>query len=79
MRRWHPARARNPMAFAVRIRCPLRLHPGEASREVNAPLAVKARQAGKDCEQVVVGGNHQAMVAPAVQQAIVWFRQQSKR
>lgn len=68
-------RVRNPMAFAESIRCPLRLYAGDDGREVNAPLATKARQAGRDCELVVVRGDHQAMVAPAVQQAIAWFRQ----
>lgn len=68
-------RVRNPMAFAASIRCPLRLYAGKDGREVNAPLAAKARQAGKDCELVVVRGDHQAMVAPAVQRAIAWFRQ----
>jgi dipeptidyl aminopeptidase/acylaminoacyl peptidase len=68
-------RVRNPMAFAGSMRCPLRLYAGQDGREVNAPLAAKARQAGKDCELVVVKGDHQAMVAPAVQQAIGWFRQ----
>jgi dipeptidyl aminopeptidase/acylaminoacyl peptidase len=68
-------RVRNPMAFAGSIRCPLRLYAGDDGREVNARLAARARQAGKDCELLVVRGNHQAMVAPAVQQAIAWFRE----
>ena len=68
-------RVRNPMAFAGSIRCPLRLYVGEGGREVNALLAARARRAGKDCQLVVVKGDHQEMVAPAVQQAIVWFRQ----
>lgn len=68
-------RMRNPMAFAASIRCPLRLYAGEDGREVNEPLAAKARQAGKDCKLIVIRGNHQAMVAPAVQQSIAWFRQ----
>jgi dipeptidyl aminopeptidase/acylaminoacyl peptidase len=72
-------RVRNPMAFAASIRCPLRLYTGEDGREVNAPLAAKAKQAGKDCELVVVRGGHQAMVAPAVQQAIARFRRQSAK
>jgi dipeptidyl aminopeptidase/acylaminoacyl peptidase len=67
-------RVRNPMAFVGSIRCPLKLYAGDNGRVVNAPLAAAARQAGKDCELVVVGGDHQAMVAPAVQQAITWFR-----
>jgi len=68
-------RVRNPMAFPGSIRCPLRLYAGEDGREVNAPLAAKARQVGKDCELVIVRGDHQAMVAPAVQQSIARFRQ----
>jgi dipeptidyl aminopeptidase/acylaminoacyl peptidase len=72
-------RVRNPMAFVGSIRCPLRLYAGEDGRAVNAPLAAKARQAGKECELVVVRGNHQAMVAPAVQQAIAWFRQRASK
>jgi dipeptidyl aminopeptidase/acylaminoacyl peptidase len=70
---------RNPMAFVGSIRCPLRLYAGDAAREVNAPLAAKAKQAGKDCELVVVRGDHHGMVAPAVQQAIAWFRQQTEK
>jgi dipeptidyl aminopeptidase/acylaminoacyl peptidase len=68
-------RVRNPMAFVASIRCPLRLYAGDDGRRVNAPMAAKAKQAGKDCELVIVRGNHLAMVAPAVQQAIAWFRQ----
>lgn len=68
-------RVRNPMEFAASIRCPLRLYAGEDGHEINAPLAARARQAGKDCTLVVVRGGHQAMVAPAVQKAIAWFRQ----
>jgi hypothetical protein len=67
------------MAFAGSIRCPLRLYAGEDGREVNSPLAAKARQVGKDCELVVVQGDHQEMVAPAVQQSIAWFRQLADR
>ena len=63
------------MVFVASIRCPLRLYASEDGRAVNAPLAAKAKQVGKDCELVVVRGDHQAMVAPAVQQTIAWFRQ----
>jgi hypothetical protein len=73
-KRW----VRNPMALVGSIRCPLRLYTSDQGRAVNAPLAAKARQAGKDCELVVVPGDHQAMVAPAVKQAIVWFREMGK-
>lgn len=68
-------RVRNPMAFASSIRCPLRLYAGEDGRAVNAPLAAKAQQAGKDCELVVVRGDHQEMVEPAVRQSIAWFQE----
>jgi dipeptidyl aminopeptidase/acylaminoacyl peptidase len=68
-------RVRDPMAFAASLRCPLRLYVGEDGRAVNAPLAAAARRAGKDCVSVEVRGDHQAMVAPAVRRAVVWFRQ----
>jgi dipeptidyl aminopeptidase/acylaminoacyl peptidase len=68
-------RVRNPMAFAASIKCPLRLYVGKDGHDVNVPLAAKASQAGKDCELVLVRGDHQAMVAPAVQLAIAWFQQ----
>ena len=67
-------RVRNPMAFVESIRCPLKLYVGDAGRAVNARLAASARKAGKDCELVVVGGDHLGMVSQAVQQAIAWFR-----
>lgn len=66
-------RLRNPMAFVHSLRIPLRLYAGSDGRAVNAPLANKAKQAGKDCELVVVRGDHHQMVAPAVQQAIAWW------
>jgi uncharacterized protein (TIGR03067 family) len=72
-------RVRNPMAFAGSIQCPLRLYAGEDTRAVNEPLVVLAKRAGKDCELVVVPGDHQAMVAPAVQKAIAWLRQQAAK
>lgn len=72
-------RVRNPMAFAASIQCPLKLYVGKDAREVNVLFAEKARQAGKDCELVFVGGDHQAMVAPSVQQAIAWFKQLAAR
>jgi len=33
-----------------------------------------AKQAGKDCDMIVVPGDHLAMVAPSVEQAIAWFQ-----
>lgn len=72
-------RMRNPMAFAASLRCPLRLYAGDGAREVDAALAARAQQAGKDCQLVDVGGGHLEMIAPAVQRAIAWFRQESRR
>lgn len=68
-------KVRNPMAFVGSVRCPLRLYAGDAGREVNAPLAMSAKRAGKDCELVIIRGGHQEMVGPAVQKAIAWFQQ----
>jgi dienelactone hydrolase len=68
-------RVRNPMAFASSIRCPLRLYVGDDAMGVNMPFAAKAKKAGRDCELVFVGGDHQAMVAPAVERTITWFQQ----
>jgi dipeptidyl aminopeptidase/acylaminoacyl peptidase len=68
-------RVRNPMAFAASLRCPLRLYAGNDHRDVNAPLATRAKELGKDCELVVVPGDHHQMVAPAVTHAIAWFRE----
>jgi dipeptidyl aminopeptidase/acylaminoacyl peptidase len=67
-------RVRDPMAFAASIRCPLRLYAGDDGKEPNVLLAAKALKAGKDCELVMVEGDHQAMVAPAVRLAIQWFQ-----
>ena len=66
-------RLRNPQSFASSIRCPLRLYVGDACRDVNRVLAQRAKQAGKDCTLVDVGGDHHQMVAPAVQNSILWF------
>jgi dipeptidyl aminopeptidase/acylaminoacyl peptidase len=70
-------RVRNPLVFASSIRCPLRLYATQNTRTINTLLATRSRQSGKDCELVAVTGDHQGMVAPAVQQAITWFREQS--
>jgi acetyl esterase/lipase len=67
-------RVRNPMAFASSLRCPLTLYVEPVMRRVNEPLARSARQAGKECELVVVPGDHLTMVAPAVKRAIEQFR-----
>jgi dipeptidyl aminopeptidase/acylaminoacyl peptidase len=72
-------RMRNPMAFAGSLRCPLVLYTTTNLRGLNGQLADRARQFGKECELVEVPGDHQAMVAPAVRQAIAWFGRQSAR
>ena len=70
-------RVRNPLEFATSLRCPLRLFASENGRGVSALLEAESRKAGKECELIVVAGDHRAMVSPAVQQTIVWFRQKS--
>ena len=66
-------RLRNPLAFAASLRCPLTLYVEPKMRDMNAVLAARAREAGKECQLVVVPGDHLTMVAPAVQQAIDQF------
>jgi acetyl esterase/lipase len=66
-------RLRDPMAFVASLRIPLTLYVEPPMRTVNEPLATQARQAGKVCALEVVPGNHQTMVAPAVQRAIARF------
>src|SRR5262245_58199034 len=70
-------RLRNPMAFVGSLQRTLTLYAGQDAREVNALLAAKAKQFNKQCELVVVPGDHQAMVAPAVKKAIEWFRREA--
>jgi dipeptidyl aminopeptidase/acylaminoacyl peptidase len=72
-------RVRNPLAFPASLRCPVRLYASAGSRDVNARFAEMAQHAGKTCDLVVVPGDHLGMVAPAVQQAIAWFREQEVR
>ena len=65
---------RNPLAFARSLRCPLTLYVEPKMRDVNALLATRAQQAGKECQLVVIPGDHLSMVAPAVEKAIEQFR-----
>jgi dipeptidyl aminopeptidase/acylaminoacyl peptidase len=65
---------RDPMAFVASLRRPLILYVEPDMRGVNEPLARKASALDKECDLVVVPGNHQSMVAPAVKQAIGWFK-----
>jgi dipeptidyl aminopeptidase/acylaminoacyl peptidase len=66
-------RLRNPVAFAGSLRCPLKLYVTRNGLEVNQMLEARARQSGKECDIVVVTGDHLSMVAPSVKQAIAWF------
>ena len=72
-------RVRNPMTFIASLRRPLKLYAGNAARGFNAPFAAEARRLSKECELVVVPGDHHGMVMPAVQQAIAWFREQATK
>jgi dipeptidyl aminopeptidase/acylaminoacyl peptidase len=67
-------RIRNPMAFVSSLRCPLTLYVEPSARATNDSFATRAKQLGKDCELVIVPGDHMTMVAPAVQKAIQKFR-----
>jgi dipeptidyl aminopeptidase/acylaminoacyl peptidase len=66
---------RNPSAFAASLRIPLKLYAGSDGLFLSTILARQAKEAGKECELVTVTGDHQAMVKPAVEKTIVWFRQ----
>lgn len=67
-------RIRNPMANIRSLRTPLKIYAGSDTIRENRAFASEAKALGKDCELVPVPGDHMAMVAPAVQKAIVWFR-----
>ena len=72
-------RVRNPMAFIGGLRCPLTLYAGQDAQKANAALAAKARRLNQPCDLVPVPGNHETMVAPAVQKAIAQFRAASEK
>lgn len=76
----HEIRLRNPMAFTASLQVPVKLYgeQGEVSR-LNLAFQRSARQHGKSCDVVVVDGDHWSMVAPAVEDAISWFREQIKK
>jgi dipeptidyl aminopeptidase/acylaminoacyl peptidase len=68
-------RVRNPLAFAASIRCPLRLYATREGSIYSSALQKSAKEAGKDCEMMVIHGDHMTMVKPAVQETIKWFKQ----
>jgi dipeptidyl aminopeptidase/acylaminoacyl peptidase len=70
---------RNPMAFVESLQCPLTLYVAADTQKVNEAFAAKAVSLGKFCDLVMVRGDHQAMVAPAVKQAIDLFRQAARK
>jgi hypothetical protein len=67
-------RLRNPLAFARSQRIPLTLYAEQNQLVVNESYASEARTLGKKCEVVLVPGDHQSMVAPAVKKAIAQVR-----
>jgi dipeptidyl aminopeptidase/acylaminoacyl peptidase len=67
-------RLRDPLAFAGSLRIPMVLYSEPDMMAGNEPFADWARELGKDCELVQVPGDHQSMVAPAVELAIEQFR-----
>lgn len=68
-------RVRNPLAFAASIRCPLRLYATREGSIYSSALQKSAKEVGKDCEMMVINGDHMTMVKPAVQETIKWFNQ----
>ncbi len=66
---------RNPQSFVESVRCPLRLYASPAGARANQPFANRAKHLGKKYELVIVPGDHQSMVAPAIQLAIAWFQE----
>ena len=69
-------RVRNPLEFASTLKIPIALYVGE-SRMVNEVFLARAQKAKKACKLEIVPGDHQTMVAPAVQKAIIWFQSQA--
>jgi len=53
---------------------PSMLYVSKEGKNVNGLLEARTREAGKDCQLIVVPGDYLAMVAPSVQQAIAWFQ-----
>ncbi len=67
-------RLRNPLEFVPSLRIPLTLYVEPDLHEESNEFVTEAKGLGKQCELVVVPGDHQTMVAPAVTKAIAQFR-----
>jgi dienelactone hydrolase len=67
---------RNPMDFISSLRGPIRLYVSTegVAQPPNKTFAANARREGKDCEVVVVTGDHSTMLDPAIRKAIPWFQ-----
>ena len=71
-------RMRSTFEFAAGFTCPARLFWGNEEPGVaddNLGTVQRARAAGLDVEGIEVAGDHETMVAPAIVQAIEFFRQ----
>lgn len=65
---------RDPHEFVSSLRIPVVLYADLTNQEQAESFAVKAKDAGKPCEIVMVPGDHATMVAPSVSRAIERFR-----
>lgn len=68
---------RSPLAYPKSFKCPARLYWGDeefAFQFSTRELAEKAQAAGSDVQAIEVPGDHFDMVAPAIRQAITFFR-----
>ena len=69
---------RSPLAFPKSFKCPARLYWGDEEfgfKFSTQKLAEKARAAGLDVQAVEVPGAHDTSVAPAMSQAVAFFKQ----
>lgn len=72
-------RLRNPMAFAASLQIPLILYREDRGMDYfNRPFHEQLKRAGQNCELKTIPGDHMSMVAPAVRDAIKWYREQMK-
>lgn len=69
---------RSPLAFAASLRSPARLYCGAADFFVPTTrrTAEVARAGGLDVEAIVLEGDHETSVAPAIRRAVAWFMSQ---
>jgi hypothetical protein len=71
-------RMRSPIDFATSFRCPIVMYFGNREHPMfdkyTSRLATLATQAGLTARAVVVPGDHMTSVAPAIADAIEFFR-----